>query len=108
MDVEAVQIEADRNNLVFLLLIVVTLMMMCTYLFAFFVLDNFVNVPCDVSRASGPQGPQGIQGVAGKDNLITGPKGLMPTVPSRFVGPRGATGMELTGDTGDLTPLGTG
>lgn len=105
---EEEQIDMDRNNLVFLLLIVVTLMMMCTFLFAFFVLDNFRNVPCDVNRATGPPGPQGIQGVPGKDNFETGAKGLTPTVPSRFVGKQGDTGFELTGETGDITPLGTG
>jgi hypothetical protein len=105
---EAEQVDIDRNNLIFLLLIVVTLMMMCTFLFAFFVLDNFRNVPCDVNRGTGPAGPAGVPGSAGKDNFVTGPKGLTPSVASVYRGPRGETGEELTGDTGDISVLGTG
>lgn len=107
MNAEEVQIDTDRNNLVFTLLIVATLMMLCTFLFAFFVLDNFAVIPCSENRASGPQGPPGIQGKASPDNVKTGPTGLSPN--AGFVrGPQGEDGDELTGPTGILSTLGTG
>lgn len=102
------QIDIDRNNLVFLMLIVVTLMVLCTFLFAFFILDNFATVPCDINRATGPQGRQGKQGVKGADNTQVGPKGLTPIGPGLVKGPRGPAGEELPGDTGDVSSAGTG
>lgn len=107
MNAEAIQIDADRNNLVFTLLIVATLMMLCTFLFAFFVLDDIQTVPCDVNRAVGPQGPRGAASAPSPDNLKTGSPGLSPK--AGFVrGPQGQPGLELTGPTGILSPLGTG
>ncbi len=104
---QALQVERDRNQLIFLLLIVVTLMILASFLFAFFVLDNF-NVPCDINRGVGPDGKRGKQGEAGADSTITGPKGLQPLGPSPNKGPKGEPGLEETGDTGDVSTLGTG
>lgn len=107
MDAESIQIEVDRNNLIFTLLIVATLMMLCTFVFSFFVMDNFKNVPCDVNRALGPRGRKGRDGTAGKNDLVPGDTGLSPNV--GFVkGEQGEPGEELTGPEGKVSPLGTG
>jgi hypothetical protein len=107
MDAESLQIEIDRNNLIFSLLIISTLMMLSTFLFSFFVLDNFKRVPCDVNRGLGPPGPAGRQGKASADNTKTGAPGLSPKA-GFVIGPRGDAGEELPGDTGMLVTLGTG
>lgn len=100
-------LDYERNRVVFVLLIVVTLMFLCTFLFTFFVLDNIGRVPCPTNRAVGKQGPQGIEGKAGKASTITGPPGLQPA----GLGPQGEqgdVGKDITGDQGPANPANTG
>ena len=96
-------LDSERNQLLWKLLIVLTLMFLTTFLFVFFVTDNF-NSPCTTNQGTGPIGIRGKTGAVGMANDQTGPQGFA----GQGIGPTGpqpGTAADIPGATGPTGPV---